>query len=87
MGRTITAYTQQLDLIETRLKKFRTALRRQDRELFDQCLLSARRHSQAGVMAAAANPMDSFLLSVIIEQQREIRALKIDIEKIKERNT
>jgi hypothetical protein len=72
MGRTVTPFSIVLSQEETRLKKFRRALRVEDRKLFEH----ARRNIQAAVQAAAPEPMESIFLLMLIEMQKEIQELK-----------
>ncbi len=83
MGRTIQPYSIQLERMRDRFSKFRRSLRREDQEIFDEMFRFAKANVQAGVMAAAPNPMDSILLSILLEQQRQIQQLQTDLQKLK----
>ncbi len=83
MGRTVAAYSWQLEKVRDRFRKFRASLRKEDQRLFDDLMLHARLHVQAGVMASFPNPSDPVLLSILLEQQRQINALKRELEKKK----
>jgi len=72
MGRTVTPFSIVLSQEETRLKKFRRALRAEDRKHFDELFEHARRNIQA----AAPEPMESIFLLMLIEMQKEIQELK-----------
>ncbi|MCI0524865.1 MAG: hypothetical protein L0Y75_06335 [Acidobacteria bacterium] len=76
MGRTVTPFSIVLSQEETRLKKFRRALRAEDRKHFDELFEHARRNIQAAVQAAAPEPMESIFLLMLIEMQKEIQELK-----------
>lgn len=73
MGRTVLPYSQQIEIVRDRFRKFRRALRKADQALFDEIMLSAKIHIQAGVMAACPNPADGVFLSVLLEMQRKIK--------------
>jgi hypothetical protein len=79
MGRTVTPFSIVLSHEETRLKKFRRALRAEDRKHFDELFEHARRNIQAAVQAAAPEPMESIFLLILIEMQKEIQELKARI--------
>ena len=79
MGRTVTPFSIVLSHEETRLKKFRRALRAEDRKHFDELFEHARRNIQAAVQAAAPEPMESIFLLMLIEMQKEIQELKARI--------
>jgi hypothetical protein len=76
MGRTVTPFSIVLSQEETRLKKFRRALRAEDRVHFDELFEYARRNVQAAVQAASPEPMESLLLLMLVEMLKEIQALK-----------
>jgi hypothetical protein len=54
---------------------FRRALRREDRELFDAVMLKARMHASAASYQASSDPVETVLLSILLEQERDIRRL------------
>lgn len=83
MGRTVTPFSIVLSQEEARLKKFRRALRAEDRAHFDQLFEHARRNIQAAVQAAAPEPMESIFLLILIEMQKEIQELKACIGETK----
>ena len=55
---------------------YRRALRVKDRALFDAVALKARQHASAASFCAHLDPVETALLSVLIEMQREIQELK-----------
>jgi hypothetical protein len=55
---------------------YRRALREKDRALFDAVALKARQHSSAASFCAHLDPIETALLSVLIEMQREIEELR-----------
>ena len=78
MGRTVPSFRMLLDSIIMELGDFRRALRRRDREVFDRIMDMAREHASASTVAAAVDPMDTIVLSILIEQQKQIDDLKED---------
>jgi len=66
MGRTLASVTQQVQLEEERLQRFRRALPREDQILFDQLFAFARKRIAATAMAADPLPMQSILMSMLI---------------------
>ncbi|MES0491967.1 MAG: hypothetical protein ABUK01_18380 [Leptospirales bacterium] len=85
MGRTVLAYSLQLQLLEKRNKGFRRALRKEDQKIFDDLLRMGKMQVQAGVMASNPNPTDSLFFSVFIELLKEIKNMKRDMEAKEER--
>ena len=84
MGRTVAAYSWQLEKVRDRFRKFRASLRREDQHLFDDLMLYAKLHVQAGVMAAFPNPSDPVMLSMLIEQQRQLSRMKRELQRLKD---
>ena len=86
MGRTVTPYSIQLQLLEERYKGFRRALRKDDQGVFDDLMRMAKLQVQAGVMASNPNPADSVFLSILIELQKKVDRLENEINEIKARS-
>ncbi len=76
MGRTVPSFRMLLDSIIMELGDFRRALRRRDQQVFDRIMDMAREHASASTVAAAIDPMDTIVLSILIEQQKQIDDLK-----------
>lgn len=86
MGRTITPYSMQIEMIRKRLSGFRRALRKEEQLIFDEIFRQAKFNVQSGVMASNPNPLDSIILTVLIEQQKELSFMKEKIEKIEKKS-
>ena len=56
--------------------RFRRALRRADQLALDDLFASARQHLAAAAYAAHALPMETFLLSMLLEQHKEVLRLR-----------
>jgi len=56
--------------------EFRRALRKEDREVFDDVLNRARMHASAASYQTATDPVETVFLSILLEQEKEIRRLK-----------
>lgn len=76
MGRTVPTYRRTLESIVREWGEFRRALGREDREAFDRVIARARRHSSASSYAALCDPLEAALLSILLEQEKEIQALR-----------
>ena len=76
MGRTLSTTTQIILDEQAAFAKFRRALRREDQLLFDRLFANARRHTAAISQANHALPFEAVLLAMLIEQTREIEALR-----------
>ena len=66
MGRTLASVTQQVQLEEERLQRYRRALPCDDQALFDKLFAFARKRIAATAMAADPLPMQTLLLSMLI---------------------
>ncbi|RMD96861.1 MAG: hypothetical protein D6816_18350 [Bacteroidetes bacterium] len=79
MGRTL-ATTNQLILNEIdNFRNFRRALRAEDQKLFDALFAAARQHTAAISLADHALPLESMLLAMLLEQQRRIDRLEMQL--------
>ncbi|MBC2696987.1 MAG: hypothetical protein HF974_01335 [ANME-2 cluster archaeon] len=76
MGRTVPSFRMLLDSITMELGDFRRALRRRDQQVFDRIMDMAREHASASTVAASIDPMDTIVLSILIEQQKQIDDLE-----------
>ncbi|EMY61023.1 hypothetical protein [Leptospira terpstrae] len=82
MGRTIAPYSRQMLQIEENLSDFRRSLRKSDQEVFDDLIRTAKLQVQAGVMASLPYPIDSMILSMLIETKKEMNELKKSLQKM-----
>jgi hypothetical protein len=76
MGRTVLPYSHVWEEERSRWLKFRRALRREDQAHLDRLFELARLHLQAGVYASNPWPLESMLLSMLLEHQKAIAALE-----------
>ncbi|MFA5112058.1 MAG: hypothetical protein WC443_11670 [Desulfobaccales bacterium] len=76
MGRTVLPYSRIWEMERERWQKFRRALRKTDQAYFDRLFESARLHLQAGVYASTPWPLESILLSILLEQQKALSILE-----------
>ena len=80
MGRTVSTITQYLNETEAMLSSFRRALRRSDQYIFDGVFASARKHITAISQSDSLLPFETVLLAILLEQAREIAALREELE-------
>lgn len=79
MGRTVITITQYLNETEAMLSSFRRTLRRSDQYIFDGIFASARRYISAISQSDALLPFEMVLLAILLEQAREIAALREEL--------
>ncbi len=78
MGRTVPSFRVLLEEIIVELLVFRRALRGEDKAAFDSLMNKARSHASSCTIAPTLDPMDSFFLSILIEQEKELNSLQED---------
>ncbi len=76
MGRTIPTYRLHLESILNDWMDYRRALREKDREAFDRVMNKARQHASAASYSAHLDPTDLAFLSVLLEMEKELEALR-----------
>ncbi len=76
MGRTVLPYSHVWEEERSRWLKFRRALRKEDQVHLDRLFELARLHLQAGVYASNPWPLESMLLSMLLEHQKALIALR-----------
>ncbi len=76
MGKSVPTFRQELQRIISEWAKFRKALRGEERKAFDELMLSAKKHASAAQYQANPDPMESVFMSILLEQELELRRLK-----------
>lgn len=80
MGRTLPSITQVFQHDEAALQRFRRALRRSDQRVLDDLFAAAHRHLSAAAYASHELPILLFLLSMILEEHKEVQRLRQVLE-------
>jgi len=83
MGRTVLPYSQVLEREYADWKKFRRGLRREDQAILDRLFDLARLHVQAGVYASRPWPLETILVSILIEQEKVLQFLRREIVELR----
>jgi len=84
MGRTLPSATQLMQQEEATLARFRRALRRGDQLVFDDLFTAAQKHISAAAYAAHALPFETFLMSMLLEEHKEVIRLRKIVEALQE---
>jgi hypothetical protein len=84
MGRTVLPYSHVWEEERSRWLKFRRALRREDQVHLDRLFELARLHLQAGVYAANPLPLESMLLSMLLEHEKTLSALEERLQRLEQ---
>ena len=85
MGRTLPSITQSLSEEQSAYTRFRRALRRSDQLALDELFVAARQHLAAAAYAANVLPMETFLLSMLLEEHKETIRLRVQVEALENR--
>jgi hypothetical protein len=80
MGRTNPTFRSVLEEHVRRWRRFRRALRHEDKPHFDSLVTKARRHADAAGHVNDRDPETAILLSMLLEQEKELAALEDEIE-------
>lgn len=75
LGRTNPTYRDALQAIEDQWQQYRRALRRRDQNHFDRLFEHARAHADAASYLNHQQPEIMFLVSVVLEQEKQIQDL------------
>ena len=85
MGRTVPTFTNLIDAELSSWSKFRRGLRKEDQDAFDEVFRAAKLHLAENFYAMRAVPFESMMMSILVEQQKAIRRLEKEIERVKDR--
>jgi hypothetical protein len=83
MGRTLPSITQAFLAEQQSLARYRRALRRADQEALDELLAGARHHLAAAAYASHLLPFEVLLLSMLLEEHKQVRRLKQQVETLR----
>jgi hypothetical protein len=83
MGRTNPSTTIVFQQEEAAFSRFRRALRRSDQLALDDLFTSARQHLAAAQYAAHALPFEVFLLSMLLEEHKQVMRLQQQVDELR----
>ncbi|HNX47070.1 MAG TPA: hypothetical protein PLC39_00915 [Methanomassiliicoccales archaeon] len=76
MGRTVPTYRMASETLFQSWSDFRRALSQEDRAAFDRLSDKVRLHASACSIAAFLDPLEGALLSILLEQEKELERLR-----------
>lgn len=79
MGKTVESYRMALDHEVQRWSGFARALRKEDREAFEQLIDICRNYASAGSNATRPVLFEPMILSILLDQQKTLNRLKKDL--------
>jgi len=80
VGRTNPTFRDYVRRAEQRWQPFRRGLRRRQQADFDRLFEKARGHADAAGQATARDPALAMVLAILLAQERELRALREQVE-------
>ena len=87
MGRTLPSITQTFLQEQAEFARFRRALRRSDQLALDSLFAAAQQHLAAASYAAHALPFETFLLSMLLEEHKQVIRLRQQVDELLARQT
>jgi len=84
VGRTVLPYSQVLEREYNEWKKFRRGLRKEDQRAFDRLFDLARLHVQAGVYASRPWPLETILISILLEHHKTLEELRARCKRVED---
>ncbi|MFW6117457.1 MAG: hypothetical protein ACOC6G_02610 [Thermoproteota archaeon] len=84
MGKTVPSYRQAIEAEIKRWRGFKKALRRQEREAFQEMMNACRKYASAAGMATRPVLFESLAMSILLSQQRTIQKLRETIDRLTE---
>ncbi len=85
MGRTVETFTRVIQEQESRWKKFRAALRKEDQEVFDDLFRAPKIHLAACAYAVNPIPFENIVMSMLVEERKRVLALEKTVDGLMER--
>ena len=82
MGRTLPSATQVFLQEEAAFSRFRRALRRSDQVALDDLFTAAHQHLAAAQYASHALPFEVFMLSMLLEEHKEVMRLRQQMDEL-----
>ena len=87
MGKTVESYRMALETEIQRWNGFARALRKEDREAFEQLMEIYRNNAHASEAASNPFPFETMIMSILLSQQLRIMQLKKDLQVLKPETT
>ena len=86
MGRNNDTFTLVINKTQDTWGKFKRALRKEDQQLFDEMWRAPKLHLAAGAYLANETPLDTILMSMLLEQYKKIKQLETELSSLKRTN-
>jgi hypothetical protein len=83
MGRTIPSYRIAIDMEIAKWKPFKDALRKPEKDFFENMLLRSKLYASAGGMAVRPVVLEAMVMSILLDHHIRLLELTAEIEKTK----
>ena len=83
MGRTIPSYRMAIDMEIATWKPFKDALRKPEKDIFENMLLRSKLYASAGGMATRPIVLEAMFISILLDHHIRLLELAAEIEKLK----
>ena len=85
MGRTVLTFRKILERERKKWKRFKDALGENERKAFERMLEDCEQHVSASSQSKSPNPFREMIMSILLEQRKEIDSIKDEIERLDEK--
>ncbi len=85
MGRTVETFTRVIQEQESRWKKFRAALRKEDQDIFDDLFRAPKIHLASCAYAVNPIPFENIVMSMLVEERKRSLGLQKLVDELTER--
>jgi hypothetical protein len=82
MGKTLPPFSQLIEYERRRWVPFKRALPKKDQATFDRLFDCAKLHVQAGVMVSRPLALETIVMTIILEQQKQLERLESLLDKL-----
>lgn len=82
LGRTVPTFRKVLKEEKKKWRKFKNSLKEEERKAFEILIEDCERHVSASSQVKSPNPFREMIMSILIEQQKEIKSIKEKIEEL-----
>ncbi len=83
MGRTIPSFRMAIDMEIAKWRPFRDALRKPEKDIFENMVLRSKLYASAGGMAVRPIVLEAMFMSILLDHHIRLLELAAEIEKIK----
>lgn len=84
MGRTVPTFREILEKEKKKWREFKKSLKKSERKNFEKLLEDCELHVSASSQVKSPNPFREMILSILLEQEKEIESIKKKLDKLEE---